>query len=109
AGVDEAHLPLRVAQQRVVLDDLAVGARRGDAVAQEDDGVAVAQGEVGCAGGGRGSEEGRKEQEAAKGMAHGRWSRVAPNPTADAVVRKPLLPRRRTSGGRWRWRQAAGT
>ncbi len=51
AGVDEADLPGGVAEQRVVLDDLAVGPRGGDAVAEEDDGVAVADGEVG--GGGR--------------------------------------------------------
>ena len=46
AGVDEADLAVGEPQQRVVLDDLAVGPRRRDAVAEEDDRVAVAQGEV---------------------------------------------------------------
>ena len=52
AGVDEAHVTVREADERVVLDDLGVAAGRGDAVAEEGDGVAVPQGEVGVKGAG---------------------------------------------------------
>src|SRR6185312_7040533 len=47
AGVDEPDRAAGEAQQGVILDDLAVGPRRRDAVAQEDDGVAVPQRELG--------------------------------------------------------------
>ena len=60
AGVDEPDLAAGEPQQGVVLDDLAVGPRRRDAVAQEDDRVAVPQGVVGpprTGGGGREDEE----------------------------------------------------
>jgi hypothetical protein len=44
AGVDEAHLALRIAQERVGFDDAATGAFGGDGVAEEYDRVAVAEG-----------------------------------------------------------------
>lgn len=48
AGVDETYATLREAHERVVLDDLGVTAGGGDAVAQEGERVAVAQGEIGA-------------------------------------------------------------
>ncbi len=43
AGIDETDLSIGEPQQRVILDDLAVGSRRGDAVSEKYDGVAVSQ------------------------------------------------------------------
>jgi hypothetical protein len=45
AGVVKMHPEPGKAKQRVVLDDLAVGPRGRDAIAQEDYGVSVTQGE----------------------------------------------------------------
>src|SRR5262245_56013242 len=70
AGVDEAHLALGVAQERVVLDVLAVGAGGRDAVAEEDDGVAVLQGEVDRRG--RPGDEAREHGDVDEVRAHSR-------------------------------------
>src|SRR5205814_22545 len=70
-GVDEPDLAVGEPQQGVVLDDLPVGAGGGDAVAQEHDRVAVAEGEVGGPGGGGQDEDERGDGEGDSRRAHG--------------------------------------
>ena len=50
ASVYESHLPSRKSQERVVLDDFAIFARSGYAVAEEHDGIAICNGKIGSGG-----------------------------------------------------------
>ena len=56
ASIYEFHIPLRKSQERVVLDDFAVFARSGYAIAEEHDGIAICNGKIG-------SGERRKDKE----------------------------------------------
>jgi hypothetical protein len=46
AGIHKAHLAPGETEKGIVLDDLRIIARRGDAVAEENASIAVAQGEI---------------------------------------------------------------
>lgn len=57
AGIDEPDPAARESEQRIALDDLAIGSRRRDAVAEKNDGIAVAELEI------RASQTGRNRQQ----------------------------------------------